>query len=324
MATIHSLTEAIDTWWTHVWYTIQKVAIDNILDANPVWAALKERGCMVTQEGERFIQRTIRYGKKSARATFKGDVFPHGEDELETGAFWNWKYIVSHVQRSIFDDQQNRGAGRIRSLVQSKIEAARESLIEKNEDNLFLAFNSSETASNNPAGLNDLCPADGNKASGNYGRIPRSNSWWRCKYKTGTAPYAVNIKTDMTNLYNTIGQNKKYPNLMLTTQTLFEAYENYGEEKTHVVKSTAGKLLDLGFEVLHFKGHPMIWGSGVDSGTVMMLDTDFIEMVYDPIMWFDMTNFKDIDLMDARVAHILCALNMFTTQPRRHGRLVYA
>ena len=133
--------------------------------------------------------------------------------------------------------------------------------------------------------------------------------------------------TDMSNLYNTCTKGLSKIKLILTDQTLFEIYETYAEDKTQLIKDEATNLANLGYEVLRYKGKPMVWSEQIGTsgyGTVydmMMLNTDFIKIVYDPMLWFDMTEFKAMPKQAERLAHIFVAWNMISNQLRRHGLL---
>ena len=323
--TLPTLTEAIDNAFLHTWYEIRKEAVDNILDATPVWAALKERGCFKPQVGGRFIERTIKYGKKTAQEVAKGSIFSQGETETETAALWTWKYLAAHAQRSIFDDQVNNGKLAIKKLVDTQLQAAKDSLIEKLETQTFAAYSATAEADKAIQGLNELIPNYAYKASEvKYGNILRSNSWWQANYKAMTANPEVNLLGDMKNLYNTCSKNIASPNLIITTQAWFELYEDFALEISQIVKDESTHLADLGFDVLRFKGKPMVWTDSALYGSynqMLMLNTDYIEVVYDPELWFAMGSWKEIPLQGERIAHILSACNIIGTQPRRQGRL---
>lgn len=321
MTTLPTLTRTIDDAFVSTWYEIRSEAIDNILDANPVSAALRAMGSFVTQVGGEYITRTLRYGKKTAQSVTKSGTLPQGEAELKTMARWTWRYFGSHAQRNAFDDQKNSGEFRIASLVQAELDSAREAMEEKLEDDL-LGSETTDESGNDIQGLNDIVPAYANRATGTYGAVSRSNSWWQPKYKQITGPVEVTLVSDMTNLYNTITAHQQSPNLLIADQTLFELYEAFAMDKTQIVKDAAGsKLVDLGFEVLRFKGKMMIWSSNMTANNMLFLNTNYVEVVYDPQMWFDMTEWKPDLQTTMRLAHILSAMNTVSGQLRRHGRL---
>ena len=332
-----ALTRTIDDAFTHTWYEIRAEAIDNILEANVVTAALKMKGCFVPQVGGEYITRTLRYGQKTATNVKKGDSLTSGETEITTMGRWNWAYISSHVQRSMMDDQKNSGKFRIRSLVNTKTMAARDALNTAIETNLFAAVNTGGTAAEikemrlerDPNSLFNLMPgstehgAGGNyhdSASYSFGNVTFDNSWWRTRYLTAVDPPEVNLLSQLKNLYNTCTNNQASPDLILTTQTLFEIYEEFALDVTQIVKGEAG-LADLGYETLKFKGKDMVYSSNATSGSVTMLNTNHIEIVYDPNLWFEMTEWKYIALQTERIAHIILTMQLVSDQLRRHGYL---
>lgn len=340
--TLPTLSRTIDNAFMTTWYEIRAEAIDNILNATVVWAALMAAGCMKTQVGSKFITRSIRYGTTDATEIARGDQLPVGENELETMAIWRWKYIASQVQRSFFDDQENNGPAKIKDLVGMKLKAARDGLEAKYETSVLGAIDTAETATR-MQGLNDIIPLVGDRLTGTYGGITRpsaysssaagvvatpsaGNTWWGAKYLAGTlANIEDDLIDDMKKMYNAVQYNQAAPNLILTDQTTFELYETFALDLSQIVKDSSGsQLADLGFDVLRFKGKPMVWTPNATANHLLFLNTDFIEVVYDPTIWFQMTDWKANPLETFRIAHIMCVANMISDQLRRHGRLYYA
>lgn len=341
--TLPTLSRTIDNAFVTTWYEIREEAIDNILNATPVWAVLNNAGALTPQEGGTFITRTIAYGTTDAVAVADGDLLPEGEDELETMAIWEWRALATHVQRSIFQDQQNRGPSKIKSLVGTKLKAARDGLEQKYESSMFGAFQQTES-SKEFQGLEDLVPSSlTNAAAGTYGKINRptsyttdsndgsvlvptaGNTWWGHKYLTNQlAGLSTTLLDDMRRLYNSLKNNQIAPNFILTTQAIFEEYEDQALSLSQIIKADGSQPADLGFEALLFKGKPIIWTDQMNANQVLFLNTDFMEVVYDPGYWFDMTDWKPAQLESKRIAHIISFANMITTQPRRHGRIIYS
>jgi hypothetical protein len=344
--TLPSLTRTIDDTFVTTWYEIRPEAIDNILDATVIWAAMRMAGSFTPQVGGEFITRTVRYGEQDAVAVQKGDLLSSGEPELETMARWEWKHLATHVQRDVVTDQKNAGPSKIKDYVAQRLEAARDGLEQKLETQTFGTFSTTESGAEFQH-LNDLCPELANRSTGTYGGITRAsaysdggvppgatvetptaaatNPWWGCKYLDGELnDIATELLIDMRQLYNSLHNNQSPPNLIITTQTIFETYEEFASDAIQIIKDETTMLADLGFEVLRFKGKPMVWTPNVTANNVVMLNLDYVEVVYDPNLWFDMTDFKPIPLQMDRIAHILSAVNIVGAQPRRHGRLVYA
>ena len=340
--TLPELTRTIDDKFTETWYDIRPEATDNILDAIVVWAALKGAGCMTPQRGSDYITRTVSYGEQQSTEVVENDTLPTGEPELETMAIWTWRFEANHVQRNIFQDRANSGPARIKPYIAKRLRAAREGFMQKFEVNLLRAHVVLETGKF-LQGLNDIVPPTASviTAGGTYGKLARPktyaeiaaangvfapaatavNPWWGPKYKKLTLPIEVHLLDDMRILYNSVHNNQSPPKLLLCDQSLFEAYEGYGVEATQIIKDESTRLVDLGFEVFRFKGKPMIWSANMTSKNMLFLNTDFIEVVYDPGMWFDATEWKAIALQGTRIQHFLSAVTVISDQLRRHGRL---
>lgn len=333
------LTRKIDNAFVTTWYEIRKEAVDNILNATVTWSALVGAGCMKPKVGGEFLTRTIRYGEAPEPvAVKKGSTLPMGETELETMAIWDWKYLASHVQRSMIDDQKNNGPDKIKDLVGMRLQAARDALEQKFEKAILQEADLHESGIE-PLGLNDLIPPASDRTTGTYGRIQRpsaytsldngvevpdpegTNHWWGPKYKPWVGAREVNLLQDMNTMYNSIHNNQSPPNLIIGTQDLFEIYQDFALDKSQIIKDETTRLADLGFEVCRFKGKPFIWTNTLTVDNMLMLNTDYIEIVYDPTMFFAMTEWKQIPLQLERVAHIMNTYTVLSDQLRRHGRL---
>jgi hypothetical protein len=330
--TLPQITDTVDTTFTHTWYEIRPQATDNILNATVIWALLKAKGCFKKQVGGRFIERTIRYQLPVPVMVQKGDILGEGETETETAAFWTWRYVSMPVQRSIFDDQQNSGPSMIKPYIQSRITAARDGLTQFHESALWNAHDTTEVLKQFQ-GLNDLVPPVASRNSGTYGKIARpttytndvptvGNTFWSPKYKQYSGTIEQVLVSDMNNLYNTIHNQQIPPDIIITDQATYELYTEYGLDATQIVMNDNTKrLLDLGFDVIQFRGKPMVYTPNIAVNNILMLTSQFIDVVYDPNMWMAMTEWKPIAKQGERLAHILSAMNMVTDQPRRHGRL---
>jgi hypothetical protein len=345
MTTLATYSQIIDDLFVSTWQNAKRDAVNNIIAAIPVFEALKAAGCMTSQVGGDLIKRDIFYGVGSKTYITRGSVLPIETPDLMTQASWKWRYFAAAITRNIIEDQQNSGEAQRRNLVANRLEAARRACIEGIETDLFgitvaTASSPYEDAISAFQGLNELVPPYGYYGTGYYGNIARSNSWWQCKYQALSTNPEVSLIDDMQQLWMKVSQNMESPNLIIATEALFRIYLSFGLNISQIVKDEGGRLVDLGYEVARFNGKPMIYqalaGCTEGSSTVpsavgasandamLMLNTNYIELVNDPNMWFDMTEWKRAPRDPNAVAHILSCLNLITTQPRRHGRLYTA
>lgn len=352
--TLPSLTRTIDDDFTNTWYEIRSEVVDNILDATIFWLALKEFGCLTPQVGGEYVTRTVGYGEKSTQRITKGTVLTQSTPDLDTMGIWNWRYFVVDINRSTIDDAKNAGKFRIKSYLARRLEAARNAIVQDIETYVH-QWSAYYTAPLQPNGLYDICPnytaesavgaggaSDSQQSGTTNGGISRAdgNEWWTnwAAYDGATedttdrevptnASYTVNLLPDMRHFFNLISANQESPNFIMCDQNMYEAYEDEVADRTQVVRNAFTKqAVDLGFEAMTFKGATFTYSGKLASTLhLFMLNMNHIEFVYDPNLWFDMTDWKDTANQLERVAYIVCMTpGLITDQPRRHGVMEYA
>lgn len=329
MATLPTFTKLIDNSFTQTFYEVRAQAADNVLLATVVWALLKMRGCFTEQSGGNLIERTVRYAYQNATAVQKGDTLTTGETESRTAAFWTFRNVSNHIQRDAFTDAENRGKFKIQAYIEQRTMDCLDGIKQKYETDVLRAVTTDESGKEIQS-LQDIVPPFASATTGTFGRIARptaytngrpsaGNTFWGPCYKQLTAPTEVNLVSDMKNFFNTVTNQQETPDVILTTQTLYELFEDFGLDSVQYMGNT--KLLDLGFESLKFKGQDLVWTPNMTTGDMLFLNTRHIEAVYDPGMWFDMSDWKPIYNQTERIAHVLCRMNLISDQLRRHGRL---
>lgn len=313
-----TLTESLDNLYTTTWQNMKSTVRDQIFDATPFWFWLKEKGKLKTVEGGRFLTEPLQYAKNdNVQWIGKGGVVPLNDFEHLTIAQYNWRYLVGSIVRFGVDDQQNRGKNQIINLMMSKLDNTQNSLISEMETRLFGASGSADDAID---GL-QLLAADDPTASANVGAINQSNySWWRNKTKSMTgSSFAANGVAEMRTMLNNCGNNLKmdFPDIILCGQTPFEWYEDVNLGYYQI---TSNKLADAGFMSQTFKGIPMVWSPSCADTRMYFLNTNFIYFQYDPMMNFDMTEWKPIpDQVNDRAAQIILAGSMTVSRRRCQG-----
>lgn len=334
--TIPTLSQTLDTLFTRTFFKVRRDAVDNVLTATPIWAALKNAGCLKPKVGGNMITRTIRHtvGTPSQEID-RGSTLSEGETDTRTMAYWTWRYVEASISRNMIDDQTNSGPDQIQDYVVGRTMEAFDVLREKFESALWNTHVTDETGKKFQ-GLLDLIPPVATRATGTYGRIARpttftndvptaGNTFWTPKYFQGTTPKDVALRKDMDHAYNSIDANQgQPPNLIITTQELYELYTDFATDASHIVKDASTFLADLGFQVVRFKGKPMIWSPNAPANEMRFVNTNHVSIVYDPNFWFHRKDWvyggpRSMDML----AHIMCAYNMITDQPRRHGLLYW-
>ena len=305
-----SATALLDTLSLTTWYKVQAKATDNILNDNVVSAALRAKGCYKPQHGGRHIERTVRYGTKTAYNVGPGSVLPTGEDEYGTQAIWNWARVACHAQRSIFKDNENSGEGRRVEWVQYQLEMMRDAMATAHEDSLVAAVDSDGgtdlRADLAPQSLFNIFPGKttygmagdyyDNATAGTYlyGGIDTGsglNTWWRPNYAVTVTPILSNLKTEWRHMMNTCSHGSSdAPDLIIVNQEYFEAACELFESAVTITSPMGKTLLDFGFKTLNYMGAEVLMCMHSDWPTYgqMFLNSRWVDIVYDPALWMYM------------------------------------
>jgi hypothetical protein len=317
-----TLTETLDNLYTTTWQNMKGEVADNIMDATPLWYWLRANGGLEAVEGGRFLTEPLRYALSDNVAFVqKGTAMPLADKDFLTTSWDNWRYLADSLVRFGVDDQQNRGKNQIISLMNAKLENSKDSLVDKMEETLAgaqsgIAFN----------GLQDLVAEDPTNTVQNISGT--TYTWWQNQYQdaTGRSTTAL-LVDDMNRMVNLCSQNQRQdaPNIILSGQTPYEEYWSETVEQRRVMNKTLG---DAGFQNIEFRGIPMVWSPdvadntaiGSGSGTMYFLNTRFLKFKYDPMMFFDMTEWKPIPAqINDRAAQVVLAGNLMTSRRRVHG-----
>lgn len=313
-----SLTEVLDNLYASTWQHMQSEVIDNIFAATPFWYWLKEKGKLRSVSGGRHIMETLEYAENDGVGFIgRGGTVSLNDREFLTNAYYDWRYLVAPIVRFGVDDQKNRGKTRILDLAKAKLNNAQESLITTLESQLFT------TAGTEGGGFDGLqaLVANDPTASAVVGSINQStDTWWRNQTATMTGvSFATNGTARMRTMLNNCMNNRAMdrPDILVTTQTVFEYYEDNVLDKFQIQDK---KMADLGFENLKFKNIPLVWSPSCGAQRMYFLNTKYLSFVYDPALFFDMTAWKDIpDQVNDRAAQIMTACSFTTNRRKVHG-----
>jgi hypothetical protein len=325
---IGTLSQALDNLYTTTWYHQKGSVIDQIFDAAPFWFWLKSKGKLRTEEGGRFITEPLQYAKTdNIKWIGKGSTVPLNDFEFLTISQWQWRYLVASLVRYQVDDQQNRGKMQIINYMNAKQDNVKDALVDEMETMLFGgsgAVTGSGTLETNPRpdGLQVLVPDDPTSAV-TVGGIPQNSySWWQSKALNMTgksfATYGVSyMRTMINNQSNNRKQDR--PDLIMSGQTPYEYYE---DTILPAYRISNNKLGDMGFDNIQYKGIPMVWSPTCANTRMYMLNTNYFQFVYDPIMFFDMTEWKTIPNQPGdKAAQIMTACTLLTGRRRVQGVL---
>ena len=283
---------------------------DNIFTARPLTYFLQDRGRIRMLNGGTKIVEPLIYGTNSTVASYSGfDSLSLTPQQGISAAEYEWKQYAASITISGIEEAKNNGEQEIINLLEAKIMQAEESMREGFNQMFFGSGTGNSGKDWN--GLGNLV-----EASGTVGGIDRSTeTWWR-SYEENTAT-ALTL-AQMATAYNTVSVGNDHPDMILTTQTLFEKYEALLVPN---LRFTDTRTADAGFQNLLYKAAPVVYDVHCTSGVMYFLNSKYLTLVGHTNKWFAQTSFVSPEDVDAKYALILCYGNLTCRNAKKQGKL---
>ena len=286
--------------------------VDNVFSARPLVFFLKKAGQVRVINGGNKIVLPLMYGQNSTAGSYSAyDSISITPQTGITAAEYNWKQYAATIAISGIEEAQNSSEEAIIDLLEAKTFQAEETITEQ-MDQMFIQSDGTGNSGKDWLGLEILV----RDAQATVGGIDASvDSWWE-SYVEGTAG-SLDLAS-MRTAYNSVAVGNDQPNVILTEQTLFEAYEDLLQSQERFMDASTA---DGGFQNLLFKGAPVVYDDYVNTGDMYFLNTKYIRLVGHGDNWFKPTPFVRPDNQDARYAQILCYGELTISNRARQGVL---
>ncbi len=285
---------------------------DNVFTARPLTYFLMDKGRIRMLDGGTKIVEPLIYGQNSTVASYSGyDTISLTAQSGITAAEFDWKQYAASIAISGIEEAKNNGEAEIINLLEAKIMQAEESMREGFNQMFF--GDGTGNSGKNWNGLGNLVES-GNTVGG-IDSSDALNDWWR-SYEENTAG-ALTL-AQMATAYNSVSVGNDHPDMVLTTQTLFEKYEALLQPQ---LRYTDTKTADAGFQNLLFKAAPVVYDVHCPAGTMFFLNSKYITLVGHSGKWFQQTEFVRPENLDARYALIMCYGNLTVRNREKQGKL---
>ena len=285
---------------------------DNVFTARPLTFKLMEKGRIRMLNGGTKIVEPLIYGQNDTVGSYSGfDTIALTPQTGISAAEYEWKQYAASISMSGIEEAKNNGEQEIINLLEAKIMQAEESLRE-GFNQMFFA-DGTGNGGKDWNGLANLVEATG--SVGGIDPAGSGNSFW--------ASYEENTSTALTlalmsTAYNSVSVGNDHPDVLLTTQTLFEKYEAL---LLPVLRYTDSKTADAGFQNLLFKSAPVMYDVHCPAGVFFFLNSKYITLVGHSGKWFQQTEFIRPEDLDARYALIMCYGNLTLRNRAKQGKL---
>jgi hypothetical protein len=285
---------------------------DNVFTARPLTYFLMDKGRIRMLNGGTKIVEPLIYGQNSTVGSYEDyNTISLTPQSGISAAEFDWKQYAASIAISGIEEAKNNGEQEVINLLEAKIMQAEESMRE-GFNQMFFADGTGNSGKN-WNGLGNLVES-GNTVGG-IDSSDADNTWWR-SYEENTAG-ALTL-AQMATAYNSVSVGNDHPDMVLTTQTLFEKYEALLQPQ---LRYTDTKTADAGFQNLLFKAAPVTYDAHCTAGVMYFLNSKYITLVGHSDKWFSQTEFVRPENMDAQYALIMCYGNLTIRNRKKQGKL---
>jgi len=292
--------------------------VDQIFKGTVVLSMFRRYNAVDTVDGGLEIVGPVRMAANTTVGSFDGyDLLDTTPQDTTTSYRYPWAQDYGTISISMVEEKKNQGRGKLIDILNQKTDDAGDSI----RDLLTKQLTATAPAagSKDPISILEIvqsAPTTSPARVASIGNISgTANAWWRNKFTNGGA-FSV---SDMNTMYNNVSDGSDFPTVILTSQTVYEYYEN---SQVGQIRYSDTKTADAGFQNLLFKMTPIVWDPLIGiSDSMFFLNLKYLRLQIMMGMDFVTTDFVEPDNQAAKVAKILFMGNLACSSRRRQGTL---
>ena len=289
--------------------------IDGVYNSNPTLGILNQQD-RILLDGGRKIEQNMIFDKLTGGSYNRGDTFANVRKTTRTAFIIDWKLHRVELALDGLDELQNAGAMAAFDNADLKLQEMELTLKDNIGSELFGVGTDNQSAAMN--GFADWID-DGTNIT-TIGGVTRDTSAVGTAAKatydaTGGSLTIPALQTD----YGLVTIENEKPNLIVTTQTLWNALFNRVQPQQRYPSGGGGVFDDLariGFESIKFQRAAIIVDSHVQSGRFYMLNTNFIKLIVHAARPGVLRGWMPTSNKDERVNQLFWAGNLIVGGPR--------
>lgn len=297
-----------------------KTMSDNIFDVNPLLSWLNGklgvamRGKTVKRivnGGESIVEHLL-YEQNSTVDSYSGaQVIDTTLQEGHTIARYNWKQYAGTVGITGLEKRSNMGESQLINLLSAKVQQLELSMRDRMSRDAF--SDGTGNGGKNLTGLSLIVDS-----AGTVGGLSATTFTWWASTETASGSFATQGINDMRTIYNTLSLGNDKPDLIVTTQTVFEYYEKALQPQE---RFTSNSVADAGFMNLTFKNTPIVFDRDCNSGVMYFLNSKYLNFVVHKDADMATSPFVEPENQDVTTSKVIWQGNLTTNNRRRLGKL---
>lgn len=294
-----------------------KSLVNNIFEEQPFLFMMQQGDRLRYHGGGRTMAQPLIYDTNDTVASYSQyDTIATTAQAGITAAEYPVRQMAGTVTIDGYTQAVNSGPQEIVDLLEAKMMQLRESFA----DTLNQQAIQSDGTGNTNKDWHGLEYLVGNEVSsvttvGGIDATDANNTWWRSHIVTAVGSLTLGA---IANAYNTIAKGTDKPDIGLTTQTVYEAYEALLQPQQRFADP---KTADAGFDNLLYRGMPVTVDDYVNSGDFYMVNTKYLKLRPHTNRWMTPTEFVRPYNQDAIFAQVLSYGNFTISNRKRQARL---
>lgn len=304
---------------------------DNIFNSS--WLLKQMRARPDVLDGGKDIHVPLQYAKGRGGAYAEWDLLNVAPKEIRTAAVFDWKYYYANMTVSKQQEDQITGEAAVLNLLQIESESAQKTLTDEIGTALFNDGSDSQEAH----GLRKIIGYDRT-----LGGIDSSTYDWfdanvavdvNANYSTTnlTAANLTNPSSDyfiltvMRNVWMPCIHNAEHPNMIVVSDGVYNLLEQVLQPyMTYNYSAGAKSAADAGFQVIEYKGVPVVYDEYCTSAFMFMVNTKYCGLKILSGDNFQMSPWKVPVNQMAKMAQVSVTLNFVSSNPRHLGKIEFA
>ena len=282
---------------------------DNVFSARPLVFFLKQAGQIRTTSGGTSIVLPLIYAQNTTAGSYQGyDVIPTTPQDGMSAAEYQWKEYAVSISISGREEAINNSEQEVIDLLEAKTMQAEETVLEQ-LDSMFFG----DGTGNGGKNFNGLSNLIGQNTTVVGGIDPAAQAFWAVNLQSG-ADVAMTLASMETN-YNNASVGNDRPNVILTTQALYEKYNALLQPQLRFADPGTA---DAGFENLLFHTAPVTYDTYCQAKRMYMINSKYLRLTGHTDVWFKPTPFVRPENQNARYSQILLMGELGVSNRKRH------
>lgn len=264
--------------------------------------------------GERILE-PLMYGDNDTFNSYAGsDVINTELQDGMTNAAFDWSEYAGTVGITMKQKMANRGPHALINLLDAKVKQLQLSAAQRINIDLW-----SSTVGNNGLNLSGMPKQVSDTIATGGLTVTDIDARWKSIHPAPVGSFATNGITAMDNIINSLKIQGSIPDIIMTTQLIYELYKNDQVDQKRYANTL---VLDAGFTNVTYNEIPIVFDSRATSGVMYFLNGMFMHWVVMNGLDFNMDgDFRTPDNQTVSMTKILLMANTTISNRRKQGFL---